>query len=89
MALMIVWIIFFIPAALIYYYRCQWQCQSCKGTDIAGTKQRSKGGGGDLPPAAGKGGGPGGPASPAAPAPTATPAREMRKDAMTTPPPAA
>ena len=35
LALMIVCIVLFIPAAPIYYYMCQRQCQACGGTDIA------------------------------------------------------
>ena len=35
LALMIAWIVLFIPAAPIYYFMCKRQCQACGGTDIS------------------------------------------------------
>ena len=49
LALMIVWIVLFIPAAPIYYYLCKRQCQACGGVDItewpAGGGPEATGGG--------------------------------------------
>ena len=45
---MIVLVVLFLIPAIIYYFLCTQQCQSCKGTDIAGSPPPDWGGGGPI-----------------------------------------
>ena len=45
LGILITLIVLFGPFSLIYYWRCKWQCQICKGYDLGEPKFRMSGSG--------------------------------------------
>ena len=48
LGIMIALLVLFLIPAIIYYFLCGYQCQSCKGTDVSDTPPANWGGGGPV-----------------------------------------